>query len=116
MAVTVADLNVRFSANTSAAERGIDNVERKLDGARGGAGRFSAALSGIGTAAVAGLALAGTAVVGFLGASVGVAASFESQMNILTVAARSSGTAMEDLSAAALKVGSDSELVGISAS
>ena len=48
--------------------------------------------------------------------AVEVASTFESQMNVLGVAARSSGTAMNDLSKAALLVGSDTQLVGINAS
>ena len=48
--------------------------------------------------------------------AVEVASTFESQMNVLGVAARSSGTAMGDLSKAAILVGADTQLVGISAS
>lgn len=43
------------------------------------------------------------------------AGDFEAATNILAIQARSSGTAMEDLSAAALQVGSDVDLVGIDA-
>lgn len=71
----------------------------------------------VGKAALLGAASAmGAAIVGFGVKSVKVAADFETQMNILAVAARASGTSMDDLSAAALAVGADTELVGISAS
>lgn len=43
------------------------------------------------------------------------AASFESATNILAIAARQSGTPMEDLSRAALTVGKDTQLIGIDA-
>ncbi|HSN78215.1 MAG TPA: phage tail tape measure protein, partial [Anaerolineae bacterium] len=44
------------------------------------------------------------------------AGDFEASMNVLAVSAASSATSMEDLSEAALAVGADAELVGISAS
>lgn len=87
------------------------------------AGIASRGIGGLQTAVRTGLvAAAGMAVtgVGALGAGMVLAANkagdFESQINILGVAASSTGTSMEDLSAAALAVGSDSDLVGISAS
>lgn len=45
-----------------------------------------------------------------------VGSDFESELAVMAVAARSSGTAIEELSEAALRMGSDTELVGISAS
>ena len=45
-----------------------------------------------------------------------VATEFESSMNIMEVAARASGTGIEDLHDAAIKIGADTELVGVSAS
>ena len=43
------------------------------------------------------------------------AAQFETGMNVMALAASSSGTAMEDLRAATIKVGGDTQLVGINA-
>jgi TP901 family phage tail tape measure protein len=45
-----------------------------------------------------------------------VGSDFESELEVMAVAARSSGTAIEELSAAALRMGSDTTLVGLSAS
>jgi len=70
---------------------------------------MSTALMGAGAAGIAALGAFG------LKAST-VAADFETQVNIMGVAARNSGTSMEDLSEAALQIGADTELVGISAS
>ena len=44
------------------------------------------------------------------------ATEFESSMNIMEVAARSSGTGIDSLHDAAIKIGADTELVGVSAS
>lgn len=55
------------------------------------------------------------AVTGSIKEAIGTAATFEQQINILGVAARSSGTGLGTLSEAALKVGADTRLVGITA-
>lgn len=49
------------------------------------------------------------------GVAAKTAGDFEAAMNILEIAARKSGTAVDDLSKAAVQVGSDVELVGIDA-
>lgn len=55
-------------------------------------------------------------LVGIGVAAVKTAADFDSQMAELTVAARSSGTSLEELRGIAIKTGADTRLVGISAS
>jgi TP901 family phage tail tape measure protein len=44
-----------------------------------------------------------------------VAGDFEAAMNVLSISARSSGTALEELNRAAIRVGADTELIGIDA-
>lgn len=74
-------------------------------------------MSGVMRTALVGAAVAGGAALVGLGAkSVSVASEFESQMNVLSVAAAGSGTSLADLRTAALTMGSDVALVGISAS
>lgn len=55
-------------------------------------------------------------LVGLGAAAAKVGSDFESELAVMAVAARSSGTAIEELSDAALAMGADTELVGISAS
>jgi len=94
----------------------LNGIQRNATFAERGMGGLQRAV-GVGMVAAAGLAVAGVGALAVgLARSVTAAADFESQINVLTVAARSSGTSMADLSAAALQVGSDSQLVGISAS
>jgi len=114
------DIIIRAQNLASAALRQVsgqlEGIERQAGFAQRGfsglQGVVGAGMMAAGAVGVAGLAALGAG----LYASVNAAASFESQINILSVAARSSGTAMEDLSAVALQVGSDASLVGISAS
>jgi len=54
-------------------------------------------------------------LVGMGAAAAKVAGDFEGQMNVLTLAARDSGTGLDDLRQAALLAGADTQLVGISA-
>jgi len=87
-------------------------IGSNVEGAMAKVSRAGASLSGVGrtlTATVTAPLLAIGTV------AVKTAADFESQMNILSIAARSSGTALVDLSAASIKVGGDTELVGINA-
>lgn len=114
------DIIIRAQNLASAALRQVsgqlEGIERQAGFAQRGfsglQGVVGAGMMAAGAVGVAGLAALGAG----LYASVNAAASFESQINVLSVAARSSGTAMEDLSAVALQVGSDASLVGISAS
>jgi len=91
----------------------IGEFQREMARADNGIRKFA----GVGKAALIGAtATMGAAIVGFGMKSSQVAADFEAQMNVLAVAARSSGTALGDLRQAAVAVGADTELVGISAS
>jgi TP901 family phage tail tape measure protein len=85
MAITVADLLVRFRADTKDAERGIDNVNRQL-------GLFSGAAHGIGRSvvglgvAMAGAGIAASAAVGGM-AVAGVKASMDLEQSVADIAA-----------------------------
>jgi TP901 family phage tail tape measure protein len=129
MALTAAELEIVLKARDDAS-KALDTVRRKTKelgdevGGLGGKGESSSAklsasltqmggsLTSVGKNLTMGVT---TPIVGLGTAAAKMAGDFEQQMNILTVAARSSGTAMEDLSAAALNVGADTELVGINA-
>lgn len=111
------DIIIRAQNQASGAigqvQRDLGGLERAASGVSRGLSGLQSAVMGIGVgAAVAGIG----ALTAGLVKSVGVAADFEAQMNVLGVAARSSGTAMNELSDAALAVGSDTDLVGVSAS
>lgn len=67
------------------------------------------------TAVIGAAAAGGAALVGLGAKSASVAADFEAQMNILSVAAGDSEVSLESLREAALLVGSDTQLVGIDA-
>jgi len=89
----------------------------RLKGALGGAAQAA------GMAVVGGLAVAGGALVGLGASSVGVATEFQSSMAImstavdpLSVGAQTTAEAMDILGDASLAVGSDTALVGVSAS
>jgi len=106
MTNVIADLMVRISSDYSGAQKGLDAVDKRLSGL----GKSMMKTGGLMTA---GLTL--PIVAGF-GKMSSIASDFESQVNILGVAAKSSGTPMKDLADAAVRVGADTELVGISAS
>jgi len=106
VAVEIARLMAVVGADTG-------DFEQKMGKAESTISRFAE----VGKKALLGAtAVMGTAIAGFAAKSVSVAADFEAQMNILAMAARSSGTSLEELSTAAIQVGADTELVGISAS
>ncbi|MBX3050803.1 MAG: phage tail tape measure protein [Caldilineaceae bacterium] len=114
------DIIIRAQNLASGALRQVESqlqgIQRQSTFAERGFGGLQRAV-GTGMVAAAGAAVAGVGALAVgLAKSVTAAADFESQINVLTVAAASSGTTMADLSAAALKVGADSDLVGISAS
>lgn len=81
--------------------------------AQGAMAGLRSSLSGIGKSLTMGVSLP---LIGVGAAAVKTAKDFEAQMAILEIAARSSGTALDDLEKAALAVGADTDLVGISAS
>ncbi|MFH1268188.1 MAG: phage tail tape measure protein, partial [Planctomycetota bacterium] len=105
----------------------VQAVFSAIDNISGVAGTIGSNVEGLGSKVTAvgkkmmgaGTLMTATVTAPILGigaAAIKTAGDFESQMNILSVAARSSGTAVGDLSKAALRVGADTELVGISAS
>jgi len=98
---------IRASDKTSGAIRGVEKRFSRL-------GRVATTAIGVavGTIAVKGVG----ALMGKMKGAIDVAADFESQMNILGIAARSTGTGLDELRTAAIKVGADTELVGINAS
>lgn len=107
--INIGELAAKLTLDTTEYYRGLDNVERSSASL---GERMTRGLATVGTALTAGVTLP---LVGIGTTAAKVAADFESQMNVLTVAARSSGTGLEDLRQAALAVGADTELIGISA-
>lgn len=105
----IATLFARIGADTSGLDRGL----RKT---RSGLQSMSNAVTRVGKIAAAGLAV-GSVALGKLGAdSLSMAADFESALAILSTAIDPLEADMATLSEAALKMGADTELVGISAS
>lgn len=102
---TAAQLMVKVGAD-------VQDAQQKLNW-------LSSSLQGMGTSAMkaGGLMTMATAPIALMGIkALDTAGEFEQAMNILSVAAKSSQTSFADLSAAALAVGADTELVGITAS
>ena len=89
---------------------GMDNAEQTTSQKMGSMG---ASATRAGAVMTAGLTVP---IVAFGAAGVGVAADFQSQMNILMVSSGDANIPMETLADTALKIGADTELVGISAS
>ncbi len=103
---TIADLTVVIGADVSDALSGIGRVQSRLQS-------LGDRMTDIGKVATLGLT---APIVAGMAVATKTAADFEEQINILGVAARSSGTSMDDLARAAITVGQDTQLVGISAS
>ena len=104
------------------ASRGVNKLTGDLKKQEKQVGRMSkafgnfqkfgkAAFLGVGAA----VAIGGVALAKFGLDAVGVARDFESQMAILSTAASNTGVSMETLSDAALAVGADTSLIGVSA-
>lgn len=101
-----AQLRVLIGADISQMQRGMAQAGQQVQSFGGRAAKILTGTVGIAVAAAAVKAAKD---------SVEIAGQFEAQTNILGMAARNSGTAIEDLSAAALAVGADTELVGVDA-
>jgi TP901 family phage tail tape measure protein len=99
--------------DASGAMASISQVQSGMGGLRGTFASTSAALTSVGRSLTFGVSLP---LIGVGAAAAKTAGDFEGQMNVLQVAARSSGTALGELREAAIAVGADTELVGISAS
>ncbi|MBU0846700.1 phage tail tape measure protein, partial [Patescibacteria group bacterium] len=89
-----------------------DRTARVLGGVQKNLQSVSQALTSVGKKMTLGLTLP---IVGFGTAAAKMAGDFESKMAIMTIAARSSGTALADLEKAAITTGADIQLVGIDA-
>ena len=103
--IQIASLYAAIGADLSGLTKGLKTAQGKLKSAGG-------AIAKTGGIMTAGITLPLLA----LGKKVvGVAADFESGMNVLDIAAKASGTSLKDLQEAAIAVGGDTELVGINA-
>jgi len=101
------------------ASSGIRALRGEVEGLEPSAGiaaKGFATLQTVGAAALAALAAAAVAVGGAIASSISVAADFESQIAILSTAAGDAGTSLDTLRGAAMAVGADVSLVGVSAS
>jgi TP901 family phage tail tape measure protein len=95
--VTVSELQVRVSADTSPAEKELDTLGSKVGG-------LGSTLAGIGAgAAVAGIAALGAAFVG----SVGAASSFATELSAISAVSGATADEMSGLSGLALQLGKD---------
>ncbi len=99
--------------------KGTDNATGAISSVKSGLGGLSSSLQSAGKSM---MDVGGKMTLGITGplALIGkqaltTAGDFQAGMNMLAIAARSSGTAMEDLSKAAILVGKDTQLVGIDA-
>ena len=105
MAVEVASLFVKIGADISGAVRGLNEVSSQVK-------QTGAHLINTGAKMTAFI----TAPIVAIGSKMlSSAAQFETAMNVMALAAKTSGTSMEDLKKAAIAVGADTELVGINA-
>ena len=101
------------------ASSGIRELRGEIEGiepSTGIAAKGFAALQTVGAAALTALAAAAVAVGGAIVSSIGVASEFEDQIAILSTAAQGAGTSLDTLRDAAMAVGADTALVGVSAS
>lgn len=103
MAQQIASLYAKIGADTKGLDKGLGSTKSKLKTIGGNIAKY------VGPAAI------GAALVGAGKKAADVAGDFESQMNTLAIAARSSGTGLDDLQDAAIATGADTRLVGISA-
>lgn len=111
MAITVGELSVLLSARDEATKV-IKGVKDELGNASKTMTSLGKDMMGVGSK----LSLGVTAPLVILGKqAVQTAADFESQMNVMSLAARSSGTSLDTLREAAIAVGGDTRLVGINA-
>lgn len=112
IATNIASLMAVIGADLTGLNNGLREAESKLGG-------FGSKMQSIGSSLLgAGAGMTAAVTAPLVAAGVGMAnaaGQFEAAVNIMGVAARASGTSIEDLSAAALRVGADTELVGIDA-
>ena len=103
----------KIEIDTSGVTSSLNRAQGEMASFQGKMQSVGASLTGIGKQMTLGITLP---LVGIGTAAAKVAMDFESQMAILGIAARASGTAVGDLSKAALAAGADTSLLGITAS
>lgn len=118
MATKIASLFVEIGTDLTGLNKGLGETKKGLGDTAKGAGQASQsivkALDGLRPVgvALAGIGAAGAAGIGMMTTA---AADFQSQVALMEVAARASGTAFDDLHDAALAVGGDTRLIGVTA-
>ena len=112
MAQQIASMFVSVGADLTGLTSGLSQARGHLDGFAGQMASVGGNMQRIGLGLTAAVT---TPIVGAGVASLKMAADFESATNILAIAARESGTPLEDLHDAALLVGKDAQLIGIDA-
>ena len=112
MAQQIASLFATVGADLTGLTSGLSQARGHLDGFAGQMSSVGGNMQRIGLGLTAAVT---TPIVGAGVASLKMAADFESATNILAIAARESGTPLEDLHDAALLVGKDTQLIGIDA-
>jgi TP901 family phage tail tape measure protein len=110
---TLASLVVKIVADATAFRQGLESAQQAVNGFSRSAQKIGRGLTDVGTKLTVGIT---APILGVGAAMVKTAADFESQMNVLQVAAGDSGASLDQLRNAAVRVGADTELVGISAS
>lgn len=110
---TLASLVVKIVADATAFRQGLESAQQAVSGFSQSAQKIGRGLTDVGTKLTVGIT---APILGVGAAMVKTAADFESQMNVLQVAAGDSGASLDQLRNAAVRVGADTELTGISAS
>ncbi len=112
MPTQISSLFVTIGADLTGLNNGLRTAEGKLRAFQGTMQGIGSRLTGTGTVMTAAV----TAPIVAMGVGMATAAGdFEAATNILGVAARNTGTSMDDLRQAAILVGKDTQLVGIDA-
>lgn len=110
---TLASLVVKIVADATAFRQGLESAQSSLGTFQKTMGEIGSKVTNVGKNLTTHVTLP---ILGVGAAMVKTAADFESQMNVLQVAAGDSNVSLDQLRQAAVMVGADTELVGISAS
>ena len=108
----IASLFATIGADTSGLASGLTSARGQLTRFQGEMSRIGSSMMGIGAMMTGALTVP---LVGAGVAAIKTAGEFEAATNILAIAARQSGTPLEDLREAAVAVGRDTQLIGIDA-
>jgi len=111
MAVELGSAAGKITIDASGVTAGIAEAQKSLQGAQSSFANVGASISQAGV----GMMTLGAPLVAFGGIAAKVAGDFESQMNVLSVAAKGGSTSLEDLRSVAITAGQDVRLVGVSA-